>query len=112
MPNNYYPERNFNIDIPNVFQSDLDESMVSDLSHKIITETQNAEMNRVQEEEEGSYHVERLVEQARAMSREEALIMCQHFGEDILIEALRWHAELNKKFINTVIEASREVTEV
>lgn len=100
-----------NIQIPNVFaQQELDPTLVASISNSIIgqTQTETAERERQLEESNNMYHMQRLAEQAAGMTREEALVMCKNFGEDVLIEALQWYANINIRFKQQVIAASEE----
>ena len=98
-----------NIQVPNVFeQQELDPTLVASISNSIIGQTGTAERERQLEESNNMYHMQRLAEQAAGMTREEALVMCKNFGEDVLIEALQWYANINIRFKQQVIAASEE----
>lgn len=107
---NYYPKKQHDINVPDVFyQQDLDPALVSGLADRIIGETQNAELARQTQEQNDLYHMKRLAEQAEGMSEEEALTMCRHFDTSVLIKALKMKTESTEAFMSNVISASKKL---
>lgn len=92
------------INIPDIFNNNLDQELVSGLADKIIRSTELGREMAINDQ----YHMKKLAERAEAMTYEEALMTAKHFDTEVLIEALHYQVNFYKNFQRKFLDLTRD----